>query len=80
MAWCSPGESSDASWCNRRVSRASRVRIPGALRSSAAIDRETIAGADHVPVEISGPAYWAKVDTALDASAEQLASRRAELL
>lgn len=57
-----------------------RVLIPAPLRSYAAIDRETIVVGVHDSVEIWCPAYWAEVDAALDASAEQTASRLAELM
>lgn len=63
-----------------RLDAQGRILIPAALRSYAAISRETIVVGVHDSIEIWCPVYWAEVDEAFDASGEQIASRLAEMM
>ena len=65
-----------ASWLDSQ----GRILIPSALRTYAAIERETIVVGVHDSIEIWCPTQWNEVHDLLDASGEQIASRLAELL
>lgn len=63
-----------------RLDSQGRILIPAALRSYAAIERETIVVGVHDSIEIWCPAHWNDVYESIDASGQQIASRLAELL